>query len=227
MLVNDPELTDYLEGKRSSYLVFFDIETGGTDQTKHPLTEIAAVAVNVLEEKIIDQYHSRILFKESSCEPEALKVQAYDKDLWHETAFHPKDVAEEFAEWLHLFRCFPRISKKNGSVFLTTPMAGHNASKFDGPFLHSWYKRLGLFCPADFLMVDTLQLVISHFVTRPQERPDDYKLLSCCQKFGIDLKPEDCHNAISDVEATVHLWAKLVGLELQDIRGGRNEILQP
>ena len=59
-------------------LVFFDLETGGLDPKRHPITEIGAIAVFTESLQAIEELHYRVLFDPNECDPKALSINKYD-----------------------------------------------------------------------------------------------------------------------------------------------------
>lgn len=86
------------------------------------------------------------------------------------------------------------------------PLVAHNGN-FDGPFLAAWYRRLGMFMPATHRVFCTMQRALWLFhEDRSLTPPDDYKLLTLCQYFGVPLVASDAHDALNDVRATLALY---------------------
>src|SRR5262249_34118756 len=94
----------------------------------------------------------------------------------------------------------------DGSCYHVAQLAAHNAS-FDGAFLGSWYERQRRFLPDHRRVLCTLQRSMWYFQEHPDEPPpDDFKLATLCQHFGVDYHAARAHEALADVSATVALW---------------------
>ena len=188
-------------------IVFFDLETGGLDGIVHPITQIGAVVVD-RDLNEIECYERKVRFLEQNCDPVALEKNHYDADLWAKEAVGPKIVLREFSEILRKHADLDNVSQK-GNAYRSCQTAGHNAAVFDRKFLGDWYKRLGAYCPADWRVLDTLQLAQWwYFVTR-EPRPPNFRLETLCAEFGIELAG-DAHDALVDVRATVELARVLI-----------------
>lgn len=73
--------------------LFVDLETGGLDVYRHPITEVAVLAV---DGRVM--LHRRVrVDDETSLDPEAVELNGYDSDLWRATAFSWGHVADELA----------------------------------------------------------------------------------------------------------------------------------
>jgi DNA polymerase III epsilon subunit-like protein len=184
-------------------LVFVDLETTGLEPWR-PVMQIAAVAVarNLAE---LESFEAKIKFPKRWADPAALRKVHYSPALWRRDAKPARLVAESFAAFLTRHATVDMISA-NGMPFRVAQVVAHNAA-FDGAFLRNWFDRLGLFFPGHFRMLCTVQRAIWLF----QEDlsltpPEDYKLGTLCQYFGVRLPPEEAHDALNDVRATVKLY---------------------
>lgn len=187
--------------------VFFDIETAGLDPAKHPIIQLAAIAV---DEQLaeIDRFQAKIDFDMSLADGEALAHNCYDAAVWDKEACAEVDVLGDFSYFLRGFADVPMRSKA-GRTFSVAQLIGHNAATFDTPFLQNAFARHKLFLPASFRVMDTLQRAIWHFHEhRDSPPPADFKLGTLCAHFGIELT--EAHDALADVRATVELYRALV-----------------
>jgi len=93
-------------------------------------------------------------------------------------------------------------------------LAGHNAERFDGPFIHEWYKRLGIYCPARYMTLCTKQKALWLFEEdKSLTPPVNFKLGTLCEYFGVPLSEEEAHDALVDVRATVELYRAMVACQ--------------
>jgi len=186
-------------------LVFIDIETSGLNRFKHAIIQIGAVAVDHNLEAI-DAFDRRIKFKEENADPAALIINGYDRDLWDKEGVKPKDAANDFAKFLREYADVDLVSKR-GKPYTVAQLAGHNADRFDGPFLQEWYKRLDQFLPASYRLLCTYQRAMWYFLERQITAPADFKLTTLCEYFDIPL--DNAHDALHDVRATLELYRRL------------------
>ena len=188
--------------------VFFDLETGGADPSRHPITQIAAVAVDEhLNE--LESFECKVRFDESAADPKALELNHYDPEVWAEKGLAPRMAADRFARFLKKYDDVLMVSQA-GKPYRVAQLIGYNAATFDGPFLQRTYKELGVFLPASFRVMCLLQRVLWGFHEDPRKKPPaDFKLGTVCKYFEIPL--EGAHDALADVRATVNLSRVLVG----------------
>jgi DNA polymerase-3 subunit epsilon len=180
-------------------VVYFDLETGGLEVT-HPIIQIGAVAVRGGQP--IDRYEAKLQFLPGYCSPEALAKNGWDEEVWCREAKPALDVAREFAAWLSPYKCLPKVSKA-GKAYKVAQLAGYNAAVFDAPRIQRLYQQLGIFLPADYKVLDVMQLVLWYCELYPNHGMDSHKLGNVCAHFGIPL--DNAHDALADTLATAQL----------------------
>lgn len=121
---------------------FVDLETGGLDEQRDEITEVAVLGVDgaVL-------LHRRISIDPSAADPEALALNGYDDALWARTARPWPEVAAELA---HLFDVRPR------------PMMVGHFIHFDHRFLAHKMRAAGFDEVVPSILVDTRALAHEH-----------------------------------------------------------------
>lgn len=197
----------------TSTIIFFDLETGGLEM-HHPITQLAAVAYQ--DGAIIDQFEAKLRFDPAAANPEALKLNGYSESAWA-AAQDPGLVARQFAKWLEPHKSVFKLSSKTGKQYKVAQLGGYNAAAFDGPRIQKLFKDNGVFLPADYRILDVMQLVMWYFQAFNSQIPENLKLATVCQFFGIRL--DNAHDALSDVLATAMLM-KAVGTSVFEKIGG-------
>ena len=186
--------------------VFADIETGGLE-LHVPIIQIAAIAVDAKLNEL-EQFEVKVRFDETKACPDALRKIHYRRAEWKRSAVPVRKAGWSFAKFLR-GHASVEMHRRDLSTFLVAQLACHN-SEFDGPFLKAWFERLGIFMPASYRVFCTLQRAYWHFHENPHlPLPDDYRLGTLCQYFGVPLNPADAHEALADVRATVALYRAL------------------
>lgn len=184
-------------------MVFFDLETGGLDSSKHPIIQIAAVAVDA-RLKEIGWYEAKIDFDRSAADPAALELNSYSPEIWERESKPAPHVCLGLASFLKQYADVPMVSK-SGRPYSVAQLAGYNADAFDGPFLRLFYQQHSQFLPAIPRVLCVLQrvawLLMEHgsFQALP-----NLKLATVCAHFGVELP--DAHDALADCRATVSLY---------------------
>lgn len=188
-------------------LVFVDIETAGL-QTWRPIMQIAAIAVTSSFREL-EAFEEKIQFDERDAVRRTLRKRHYNREIWRRDGRHPRDVACDFSNFLCRHASLD-VSSSRGKPFVVAQLVAHNA-EFDGPFLRAWFERLGLFFPGAHRIFCTMQRAMWLFHENPAlTPPTDFKLGTLCEYFGVDLKPDEAHDALTDVRATVGLYRAIL-----------------
>lgn len=188
-------------------LVFIDLETTGLEPWR-PVMQVAAIAVaqNLAE---LEHFEAKVQFPKKWADPAALRKVHYSPSTWRRYAKPAREVARELAAFLCRHATIDMRSA-DGSGYRVAQIVAHNAA-FDGAFLRNWFDRLDLFFPGHFRMLCTVQRAIWLFQEDATlTPPDDYKLGTLCQYFGVRLRPEEAHDALNDVRATLKLYRAMV-----------------
>jgi len=190
----------------SDNLVFFDLETGGLEPWR-PIIQVAAIAVDG-QLREMESFEAKILFDEKYAAPDSLEKNHYNATTWKTQALGPRQAARDFRKFLRRHATFNVVSRRQ-KVYQVAQLVAHNAA-FDGPFLQTWFRRLGIFLPAHPRVLCTLQRALWVFhEDKSLPPPEDYKLGTLCDYFGIHLPAEKAHDALNDVRATVALYREL------------------
>jgi DNA polymerase III epsilon subunit-like protein len=186
-------------------LIFFDLETAGLEPEQHPIIQIAAIAVDssLCE---LETFELKIRFDEANANPQSLSVNRYSKQVWQSEAVEAAIAAQRFSAFLRRHATVDMVSK-TGKPYQVAQLVAHNGERFDGPFLHAWYRKLSLFCPARYMVLCTKQRALWLFdEDKSLTPPTDFKLQTLCQYFHIRLSSDDAHDAFNDVRATAELY---------------------
>jgi len=181
-------------------VIYFDLETGGLDHSRHPITQIAAI-----HPKSGDEFECKIQVDVTECDPRALEINGYSQAVWDAEAINPQEAARRFEALMKKHAVADRVSKK-GYKFCVAILAAYNGTRFDDPFLRSWWKRIsGPFLPADFRVYDPMQLAMWMLPGRKS-----YKLQDLADDLGLDKGK--AHDALGDVRTTIALVEHLRGM---------------
>lgn len=189
-----------------------DIETGGLEPKRHPIIQLAAIAIDQAFQPL-EAFEAKIRFDERKANKNSLRKNHYHPGTWAREAQGPAEVAHAFGEFLRRHASVPMTSAK-GQEYRVAQLAAHN-SAFDGPFLQSWYERLGIYLPARRQVLCTMQRAIWYFTENPAiVPPKDFKLATLCAHFGVAFHAAAAHEALADVTATVTLYQALTARQV-------------
>lgn len=182
-------------------LIILDVETGGFDWTKNPITELGLIVVESAGFKEIDRYqtyikpYGNLVIEESALQATQVKMQDIQNgELIIKVA---NKLMELFAKY------------KNGK---SKPIfVGHNFVEFDIYFLEQiskLYEKFDIWKYMSRAMIDTQRLMeIKDANPKNDVSLSRFSLNTCCERMGIVLK--SAHGAMADVTATWKLLTKL------------------
>lgn len=191
-----------------SRLVFFDLETGGPSPNRHPIIQIAATALDGATLATLETIELKVSFDERKTTRYALRKNSYSRRVWQQEALSEMEAARRFADFLRRHATYPALTK-DGAEYRLAQLVAHNAA-FDATFLHAWYERLTIFCPARHQAFCTLQRCLWYFFENPSHTPQNFRLETLCDHFGVPFSAADAHDALGDIRATVGLYRALI-----------------
>lgn len=156
-------------------LVFFDVETTGTNVTQDRIIELAAIKINTDKSKVNKEWRMNpgIPIPQSSTDIHGIS----DKDVKDLPGF--SEYAEEIFEF-----------------FQNCDLGGYNHIKFDIPVLIEEFNRVNL----DFNLKNRRLLDAQRIFFMMEPRT-----LSGAYKFYCDKDLEDAHSAMADTKATLEV----------------------
>lgn len=162
--------------------VVFDIETTGLDTKRDRILEIGAVKV---EDGIVIDEFDMMMNPGVSIPPHVSEINHIYDDMVKDKPF-PGVVLQKFYDFY-----------KDCDYII-----GHNAKRFDYPFLESEFIRY-------YVKADLIKVKDTIWVARSKIKGlRSYSLASLCRVFNIIN--QDAHRALSDVYATHEVYLKLL-----------------
>ena len=159
----------------SRSLVFFDLETTGTDPSADKIVELSALRIAPDGSR---ETRSRRVNPERPIPPEATAVHGIrDEDVTDEPAF--RQIARSFLDWLE-----------------DADLAGFNVCRFDLILLERELRECGL-----DLRVGERRVIDAMTIFHRKERRD----LTAAVRFYLGREHEGAHSADADVAATVEV----------------------
>lgn len=172
-------------------IVFFDLETTGTDPFTDRIVEISYLKV-LMDGGTLKKTHRvkpvDALGRQMKSSPEAVEVHGItDESLADKPTF--KELAPELE-----------------GVFRDSDIAGYNSNKFDLPLLMEEFARVGV----DFKLIGRNLIDVQNIFYKHEPRT-----LRAAYRFYCDKELENAHQASADVEATYEVFmAQLEKYEL-------------
>lgn len=182
---------------KSDYIVF-DVETGGLDETKNPMTQYAAVILDGCTLKEIDRFetflkpYGGLMIEQKALDGTMVTMADVNRGMDIRT------FAKTVTTWWEQHRAKAKIREMGRLI-----PVGHNV-KFDIRFVSAGLIHGGVsesiyeWLYPNF--IDTLALAK---MTWGLDREQKLNLGSCCERTKIGLK--DAHGAMNDVVATAEL----------------------
>lgn len=195
--------------KNNSYAyIVYDLETGGLDEEKNPIVELAFVPVlrNKQGKLYIDEklsFDSLVLPYNSDLKIETTALKRNNISI-KEIKEYGNDVENIKEVLLDLIK----ILNPTGNERYRPVLVGHNISKFDNNFLKKFLKDIG--APEMYTLfskscLDTLEL--TKFMYDGEGVISSYALGSLCDFFHIKMKNK--HRALDDAIANAKLFIRL------------------
>ncbi len=174
-------------GGEDEVIVFFDLETTGTNIFRSEIVEIAAIKVLLKggEYREVGEFHS--LVKPRSSIPAGAKAVHGISDDDVSDAPSIADVLPRFLEFIG-----------------DAPLAGHNIDKFDVPILRRYASEV-MDGVVPNLTLDTLP------ISRRMYPDEPHRLGVLADKFGIDKGT--AHRALDDVRTNIGVFNELIATD--------------
>jgi oligoribonuclease (3'-5' exoribonuclease) len=103
-------------------LVFIDPETAGIDPKRHPIIQLAAIAVDDQLE-VLEAFEAKVQFDLRQANVRSLRKKHFHPGVWAREARDEKTVANGFASFLRRHAALPAISRQ-GTAYQVTTLSG-------------------------------------------------------------------------------------------------------
>lgn len=183
-------------------LFYIDVETTGTDPSKHGLVQIAGIVE--IDGEVKEKINLFIApFEDDVIEQEALEVIGKTKaELMGYSS--PRSIYQELVRGMEKY--VDRYNREDKFHFV-----GYN-SRFDDSFIRAWFKKLNdkyygswFHWPA----IDVSNLAAIHFLNNGG-RPTNFKLMTVANELGIAVDTDQAHDALYDVRITRKIFKSLI-----------------
>lgn len=189
--------------------IYIDTETTGTDPTRHGLIQIAALIPARDEDRSVPYTFNLPVrpFTDDVIEDQALQVTGITKADLEKKHFPPGEAYRMFIEFLsvHVDR-YDRADKLQ--------VIAYNAD-FDMDFIRAFFQKNGDPYFGSYFYwkaIDVPGLICFYDEIMGNPIPTgSAKLADNLMRFGLDV-PDDLHDALVDIQATMQLYEKVKGL---------------
>lgn len=176
-------------------LLFFDIETTGFSRTRDRIIELA-----IWDPKERSAVIDTLVNPRRSIPKRISQITGIDVKMVRESHIPPFDhVADRFE------RCFRKILKDEDAPVV---LVGHNARRFDAPFLTTELNRSGYKIPEGLYFADTLEVLRSMYgkdsgnaprrERNVEDGPTKFSLQYLMQHFNASEGKQQTHRALDD-----------------------------
>lgn len=182
--------------KKANYIVL-DVETGGLDYSKNPITQIAMVGVDAVTLKEINRFETYIKpYDDLTIEVEALKA----------TGLKMVDINNgvDKKQAVRLIKNFCKTISPNNRPENRPVLVAHNAT-FDQGFVKSLFARNNVRYGKTFNQSYICTMALSKMFNT---NASSLRLGDCCKAMGVELN--DAHKAMNDTLATTELFRAYV-----------------
>lgn len=187
---------------------FYDLETTGTDYTKHSIHQIAGLIE--VDDQIIETFDIRTQpHPKAKIEEGALKVGGVS--LEEVMAYQP--MKQAYRELIAILeRYIDKFNPKDKAW-----MVGFNNRAFDDPFLRRWFEQNGdsffnsWFWPDS---LDVISLASEYLIERRRNMPT-FKLKRVAAELGIPVDESRLHEGGYDVNLTRQIYRIVTHREIE------------
>lgn len=186
---------------------FIDVETTGTDISKHSIQQISVVILDENDVEVGAFNHKMRPFK-PDYEYGALSItNLTPEELFSNERPSSLEAFDEFKTFLN--QHVNRYDRKDKLLFVA-----YN-SEFDERFVREWfnehndsYYNAYFWVPSLCLMKTAAWVLRDH-----RDRLSNFKLGTVCKMAGIEFKETDAHDSSYDIKKTIELYRELLKLE--------------
>lgn len=197
-------------------LLFYDLETTGLNHKACGIHQLAGqVHLSKANNKLIPLEKFDLKFRpHDHCHisDKALEIGGVTKE---QIMAYPK-MEDQFAAFKDILG--KQVDKYDKNDKMT--LVGYNINSFDNFFLRDLFHRNNDKHFGSWFFNASIDLypVVAYKLKSRIDKPQNFKLSSVCEYFGIDIDDDELHNAQYDVNLCVELYKKLGELDVENIK---------
>lgn len=185
-------------------IVFFDLETTGTNPGKNGIHQISGEIVIDGETKEKFDFKVRPNPKAEIVQ-EALDVGGVTKE---QILAYPS-MEEIFPKFIELLNKYVDRFDKKDKYFL----CGYNNASFDNNFLRGWFLQNGDKYFGSWFWANTIDVMVlaTVFLMNVRGNMENFKLKTVATAMGIEVNEEELHDASYDIYLTKEIYKVVLG----------------
>lgn len=180
-------------------LLFFDLETTGTNPGRNGIHQISGqVVIDGIVKESFD-FHVKPNPK-ATIEDEALEVAGVTRE---QIAQYPA-IGEVYAQFVAMLGKYVDKFNKKDKFFLV----GYNNAAFDNQFLRGFFLQNGDNYFGSWFWANTIDVMVLATAYLAERRPEmeNFKLSTVAKFLGVAVSDDSLHNAFYDIELTKAIY---------------------
>lgn len=180
-------------------LLFFDLETTGTDYRIHAIHQLSGMIV--IDGELKQQFN--------------FKIQPHSEAVISDEALSISGVAEEdFKSYDHTFKVYRDFTNMLGryvNKFSRSDkffLCGYNVAAFDCQFLRAWFELNGDKYFGSWFWSHPLDVIVlaGEYLKHDRHQMENFQLKTVAKKCGIAIDETKLHDAMYDVMLTRQVY---------------------
>lgn len=183
-------------------ILFFDLETTGTNFWQHGIHQIGGILE--IDGEIKETFDLKV------APNPAAKIEQAALDVCSVTVEQIQAYPPMAQVYRHLTATLAKYCdkfNKQDKIFLV----GYNNAGFDNQFLRAWFTQNGDNYFGSWFWANPIDVYVlaSHKLMATRHEYPDFKLMTCTQAFGIEIDETKLHDAVYDIYLTREIYYKL------------------
>ncbi len=186
-----------------SKLLFFDLETTGTNFRQNGIHQIGGIVD--IDGKEMERFDIRVAPNPlAKIEPEALEVGGVT--LEQIQGYQPMESG--YRELIGILSKYVNRYDKRDKFYLV----GYNNASFDNQFLRAMFTQCGDKYFGSWFWANSMDVYVmaTPFLMDRRYQMENFKLMTVAMAMGIDIDGEKLHDATYDIELTREIYYKII-----------------
>lgn len=174
-------------------MMFFDLETTGTDVRRHGIHQISGMIL--VDGEVKEKFDFKVRPNPNAeIIPEALQVAGVTREQI--MAYPP--MGEIYAKFVNMLAKYADRYDKKDKIFL----AGYNNAHFDNEFLRAWFAQNGDKYFGSWFWSNSFDVMVlaTPFLADRRAEMENFKQGTVAKALGIAVDDSKLHDALYDIE---------------------------